>query len=513
MTKGLKFILIPVLTGIAVICGVLVGCTQEHDHVVESWTVSTPATCTEDGEETGVCTVCGEEQSQPIQATGHDMAIFSEEAATCTAPGKIIYKCNNCDEQDEEDIPMIAHVWGSTVGLGKSATCEEDGYRLAKCNLCGQEGEDPIPALGHDWSELGEIVKQPTCTEEGYRAAVCARCGKSGNAPVEALGHDWEYFYTIDAPATFDQAGSKSRHCTRCDEVTDVTAIPRLDENTPLAYELRLVRTNGDPITIAGIRYAVYSQSGAEEAAGAFEKGSATVLLTPFSYNVTVSNIPAGYTAEVSYSVSYENPVCEVVLKGELLEGTPASNVRYTASSVMYDFTFDTIATNARPQSETITLSGLLQQYKIVMLNFWDTECTFCDYEFPGMEAAYKLYEDDVAIIAIDDPDGIGTLETEGEVRNYVNRRGLSFYVVMDEQGLAEKFSINSYPTTVIIDSEGVVCLIHSGALVNPNDYYDLAYCMNQFVSIFEKYTTSPYWTGVSSLSDIDIYIPEKRES
>ena len=42
-----------------------------HEHTVESWTQTKAPTCTEKGEESGVCTVCGETVTQSIDETGH----------------------------------------------------------------------------------------------------------------------------------------------------------------------------------------------------------------------------------------------------------------------------------------------------------------------------------------------------------------------------------------------------------------------------------------------------------
>ena len=91
----------------------------------------------------------------------------------------------------------------------------------------------------------------------------------------------------------------------------------------------------------------------------------------------------------------------------------PAAGAKYTLGSVMNDFTFRTIQTRSQ-QASTLQLSTLLSQYKAVVLNFWDTSCSFCRYEFPGMEAAYKQYQNDIALIAVDDPDGMGTTLVAG---------------------------------------------------------------------------------------------------
>ena len=45
---------------------------------------------------------------------------------------------------------------------------------------------------------------------------------------------------------------------------------------------------------------------------------------------------------------------------------------------------------------ETLTLSALLEEKELVVLNFWFEDCPWCVKEFPVIELAYQQYKQDV---------------------------------------------------------------------------------------------------------------------
>lgn len=459
--KKIFSLLLGALMSVSVCLPALAACDggdgQQHEHTVASWTQTHAPTCTEAGEKSGVCTECGETVTQPVPALGHTIL----------------------DKNIRE--------------LVSAATCTEEGVRIVWCPVCGQEVEDKIGALGHAWENEAINLTEPTCTEEGSVNAKCSRCGTEAVRSVPALGHAWEDFFTIETSANFEHDGKKYRACSRCDQKTDETVIPKLDPNEVTQYQLRLVRNSGDVIKLAGVGYEIFNESGASVGTGSFRNGTAMLPLKPATYTVKLTAVPKGYTAQESYTVSWENLVADITLTAKLVMDRPDTNTKYSVGSVMNDLTFNTIKTNAK-DAETLTLSGLLETHKIVVLNFWDTSCSFCKYEFPGLNEAYALFKDDVAVIAVDDPDGVGDEETEEQVRAYADRKNLNFHIMMDGDGLAEMFNVSGYPVTVVIDCEGAVCYIHDGALVNPKDYDDTAYSKAQFTALFKKYIEAPYY-------------------
>lgn len=100
-------------------------------------------TCTEDGLDKWVCTVCGDEKTETIPALGHALSYSHsgeelKHTAHCTR--------ENCGYSAVEDCNMAT----STV----APTCTAEGYDSHSCSLCGYEYRDNQKAeLGH---ELGE---------------------------------------------------------------------------------------------------------------------------------------------------------------------------------------------------------------------------------------------------------------------------------------------------------------------------------------------------------------------
>lgn len=95
---------------------------------------------------------------------------------------------------------------------------------------------------------------------------------------------------------------------------------------------------------------------------------------------------------------------------------------------------------------------------KVVFLNFWATWCPPCKGEMPHIEAIYKEYsKDDVIILGVAAPN-LGREGSQQDIKNFLNMNGYTFPVVFDNSGaVMDKYSINAFPTTFIIDKEGYV--------------------------------------------------------
>lgn len=98
---------------------------------------------------------------------------------------------------------------------------------------------------------------------------------------------------------------------------------------------------------------------------------------------------------------------------------------------------------------------------KGVFLNFWGTWCKPCEREMPYMENQYKVYKDQgVEILAVN----VG--EPELSVKNFVERKGLTFPVVIDKDlEVLEAYGVNPLPTTFLVDKEGKIIDIITGQL------------------------------------------------
>ena len=164
----------------------------------------------------------------------------------------------------------------------------------------------------------------------------------------------------------------------------------------------------------------------------------------------------------------------------------------------MYDFTLTST------DGKELNLYTLLEEKKVVILNFWYTTCSACYYEFPYMVEAYestyvdeygntKNYKDDVAIIAIN-PTIAGGGDTLEEIISFKNQMGLTFDVALDLDGdeqnltfdplLTTQFAVNAYPTTFVIDSFGLIAEIGVGAVT----------ATDKWTQTFDKYLGEDYY-------------------
>lgn len=132
-------------------------------------------------------------------------------------------------------------------------------------------------------------------------------------------------------------------------------------------------------------------------------------------------------------------------------------------------------------QGENLVLSELLQQKKVVVLNFWFVECVWCVREFPVMEVAYQKYKQDVEILALNPYD------PQQQIPAFQQEHSLSFPMASCSRDLAVTFGVNSYPTSVVIDREGKICLIHTGAITESQ----------VFDKLFQTFTAEDYTSRV----------------
>ena len=200
------------------------------------------------------------------------------------------------------------------------------------------------------------------------------------------------------------------------------------------------------------------------------ESGSASFAMSESGdYAIVLSGVPEGYNVAESYS--FRGASAEIQLESSLIKGENLSGATLGLGDVMYDFSILT------PAGESVTLSEMLEQKKMVMLNFWFSTCGPCANEFPYMEEAYQMYQDTVGIIAMD------PLEQDQAVEAYQASMGLTFPMAACPAAWSATFNISGYPTSIVIDRYGVICLIEVGGITS----------LRPFTSIFETFSRDDY--------------------
>ena len=244
------------------------------NHAYGEWSVTKPATTTEEGSRERTCSVCEYTQKETIPVHVH--SIHDE---TWKYDDTNHWKECSCGEK----LNVANHAYGEWR-VTKPATETEEGSKARDCTVCDYVQTETIPMLKHehsygDWqkdktqhwkechcgdkTEVGNhtfddwtITKEPTTTETGSRERTCSICKYTQTETLPVHTHDvhdeaWKYDKTqhwqecscgeklnvanhaygewrVTKPATETEEGSKARDCTVCDHVQTET-IPMLE--------------------------------------------------------------------------------------------------------------------------------------------------------------------------------------------------------------------------------------------------------------------------------------------
>jgi hypothetical protein len=165
---------------------------SKEDHSLDSGTVTTQATCTEEGVKTFTCiNNCGETATESIPATGH---IWNDgettKESTCTQPGEKTYTCTFCGETKTEAIEATGHSTETVIKNEKKATCTQTGYSGdVYCKVCGeliQKGQT-VSKVSHSW-DTGKVTTKATIAKAGVKTYTCRTCKTTKTEAIKALG-------------------------------------------------------------------------------------------------------------------------------------------------------------------------------------------------------------------------------------------------------------------------------------------------------------------------------------
>ena len=206
--------------GKKILSGQTIAKTENHSW--DAGKVTTKATCTEEGEKTFTCSICGDEKTEKVSATGHQHTeIRNKKEATCKETG---YSgdtwCKDCGKKilsGQTIAKTENHSW--TQGeITKEPTCKEEGEKTFTCSICGNIKTEKVSTADHQHMEIRN-QKNPTCKEAGYSGdTYCADCGVkifSGQTIAKTKNHNWDGGVITTEP-TCTERGEKTFTCTIC---------------------------------------------------------------------------------------------------------------------------------------------------------------------------------------------------------------------------------------------------------------------------------------------------------
>lgn len=102
---------------------------------------------------------------------------------------------------------------------------------------------------------------------------------------------------------------------------------------------------------------------------------------------------------------------------------------------------------------------------KIIVLNFWFIDCAPCRMEIPDLNELANSYKgrDSVLFIAV-------ALDKRWDIKDFLKQTPFNYTIVDDGKYLAEGYGIKSFPTHVVVDTEGKVYFHTSG--LSPNTVF-----------------------------------------
>lgn len=120
------------------------------------------------------------------------------------------------------------------------------------------------------------------------------------------------------------------------------------------------------------------------------------------------------------------------------------------------------------PEVELKTLGGerfrlsALKGHPVVM-TFWGTWCPPCRKEFPELAEVFRKHgASGLAVVGVNQRDQELSID---DVRRFVDEMATPFTIVLDERGRSRRrYRLVGLPTTVFVDSDGVVRRVVSGA-------------------------------------------------
>ncbi|MBO5294870.1 MAG: redoxin domain-containing protein [Clostridia bacterium] len=275
-------------------------------------------------------------------------------------------------------------------------------------------------------------------------------------------------------------------------------------------YTVQVKTLGGMPMS--DVKVYIYKGTGDDEVILGYsstdKKGFATVSAKPSAdCRVVLSGVPKGYNVNSEGYALTGNSMTITLTSSVITDGTKqpsVSNLTYKLGDVMCDFTV-----TSYDGKKTVKLSEVLAEKKMVLLNFWYDGCQYCLEEFPALNEVYEQFKDQVEVVALSPYDDNAAIADF--LKNYaasLPEGGLTFPLAYDNANVVSSFELQGFPTSIVIDRYGVICMLVSGAMTK-----------NEFTTVFNRFTGDNYVqeiiTDPSTLTPVvkpDVQMPASDE-
>jgi peroxiredoxin len=132
---------------------------------------------------------------------------------------------------------------------------------------------------------------------------------------------------------------------------------------------------------------------------------------------------------------------------------------------------------NSAPGFQLVTGDGTKMQLsdfrgKVVLLNFWATDCGGCVLEIPSfieLENSYK--GNGFTAVGVSMDISYENLKDANEawsrVRPFIAQHGVNYPIAMGDDAISKAYSLNAFPATYLIDKSGKVAVAYVGVVIN----------------------------------------------
>jgi len=135
------------------------------------------------------------------------------------------------------------------------------------------------------------------------------------------------------------------------------------------------------------------------------------------------------------------------------IAGTPGAVVAPEVGALAPAFTLQDV------DGQQVSLSDF--SGRPVLLNFWAVWCAPCLEEMPLLDSRYRALEEQGLVVL-----GINFDDPAEDVRIYGDSLDISFPLLLDPGGeVQDLYRIRGYPSTILVDAEGVVRMVQVGLM------------------------------------------------